>query len=54
MMNWKGYGRKQSWPNLRYFPNIFLEGLRKLQKTSVRIAGLWAEILSQDLLNMKQ
>jgi hypothetical protein len=32
MMNWKGYGTKQSWPNLRYYPNIFLEGLRKLQK----------------------
>jgi hypothetical protein len=28
-MNWKGYGREWSWPNLRYYPGIFLEGLRK-------------------------
>jgi hypothetical protein len=27
-MNWKAYGRKRWWPNLRYFPGIFLEGLR--------------------------
>jgi hypothetical protein len=29
-MNWKGYGRKRSW--LRYYPGIFLEGLRKTAK----------------------
>jgi hypothetical protein len=29
MMNWKGYGRKWSWPSLRYYPSIYLEGLRK-------------------------
>jgi hypothetical protein len=28
-MNWKEYGRKWSKPNLRYYPGIFLEGLRK-------------------------
>jgi hypothetical protein len=26
-MNWKG--RKWLWPNLRYFPELFLEGLNK-------------------------
>jgi hypothetical protein len=26
-MNWKGCGRKWSWPNLRYYPGICLEGL---------------------------
>jgi hypothetical protein len=31
-MNLKGCGRKQSWPNLRYYPGIFLEGLRKTTK----------------------
>jgi hypothetical protein len=31
-MNWKGYGRKQSWPNLRYYPSICLEGPRKTTK----------------------
>jgi hypothetical protein len=43
-MNWKGYGRKQSQPNLRYYPGICLEGLRKTRKTSVRIANLQAKI----------
>jgi hypothetical protein len=31
-MNWKEYGRKQSWPNLRYYPGICLEGLRETMK----------------------
>jgi hypothetical protein len=31
-MNWKGCGRKRSWPNLRYYPGICLEGLRKTTK----------------------
>jgi hypothetical protein len=43
-MNWKGYGRKRSWPNLRQYPGIFLEGLREITKNSVRIGGLQAEI----------
>jgi hypothetical protein len=30
-MNWKGCGRKRSWPNLRYYPGICL-GLRKTTK----------------------
>jgi hypothetical protein len=29
MMNSKGRGRKRSWPNLRYYRGICLEGLRK-------------------------
>jgi hypothetical protein len=28
-MNWKGYGRKRSWANLRYHPDIWLKVLRK-------------------------
>jgi hypothetical protein len=32
MMNWKGGGRKRSWPNFRYNPSICLEGLRKSTK----------------------
>jgi hypothetical protein len=31
-MNWKGCGKKRSWPNLRYYPSICLEGLRKTTK----------------------
>jgi hypothetical protein len=43
-MNWKGYGRKCLWPNLRYYPSIYVKGLRKTTKTSSRIVGLWAKI----------
>jgi hypothetical protein len=32
------------WPNVRYYPKIFLEGLRKHEKTQVRIPILRAEI----------
>jgi hypothetical protein len=28
-MNGKGYVRNRSWPNLRHYPGICLEGLRK-------------------------
>jgi hypothetical protein len=31
-MNWKGCGRKRSWPNLRYYLTICLDGLRKTTK----------------------
>jgi hypothetical protein len=31
-MNWKGCGRKRSWLNLRYYPGICVEGLRKTMK----------------------
>jgi hypothetical protein len=36
--------KKLLWPNLRYCSGIRLEGLRKATKTSIRIAGLWAEV----------
>jgi hypothetical protein len=32
MINWKGFGRKRSWPNLVYLPSIHLEQLRKTTK----------------------
>jgi hypothetical protein len=31
-MKWKGWERKLSWPNLKYYPGICLEGLRKTTK----------------------
>jgi hypothetical protein len=31
-MNWEGCGRKLSWYNLWYYPEIPLEGLRKTTK----------------------
>jgi hypothetical protein len=54
MMNWKDCGRKRSWPNLRHYTGICLEGLRQPRKASVRIAALRAEILRRELLNTKQ
>jgi hypothetical protein len=32
MMNLKGFERKQSWPKLRYYPDICMEELRKTTK----------------------
>jgi hypothetical protein len=32
MMNWKGCGMKWPWSNLKYYPGICLEGLRKTAK----------------------
>jgi hypothetical protein len=32
MMNLKGFGRKPSWPNLRYYPGIRVVRLRKTTK----------------------
>jgi hypothetical protein len=31
-MNYKGYERTRKWHNLRYYPGICLEGLRKTTK----------------------
>jgi hypothetical protein len=39
MITSKRCGRKQSWSNLKYYAGIYLEGLGKPRKPSVRIAG---------------
>jgi hypothetical protein len=40
MLNGEGFGRKWSWPILRYYPGIYLEGLRRTtKKPSISIAG---------------
>jgi hypothetical protein len=49
MMNGKGFGRKLSCPNLRYYAGIHLEVLRKTMIHSISIAGRWAEICTPDL-----
>jgi hypothetical protein len=40
----------RSWPNLNYYPVIYLEGLRNLGNTSVRIAGLSAATFGRSVL----
>jgi hypothetical protein len=36
MSNKLGYGRKQSWPTLRYYPGICVEEMRKTTKLQSR------------------
>jgi Leucine-rich repeat (LRR) protein len=43
-MNCNGCGRKQLWFNLRYYPSICLEGLRKTTETLARTANIQAGI----------
>jgi hypothetical protein len=35
-MNWKGFGRKRTWRNSWYYPDICLEGLRETKKNLSR------------------
>jgi hypothetical protein len=37
-----------------YYPRIYLDGLKKTRKISVRIAGLWTDIWTRDIQNTKQ
>jgi hypothetical protein len=52
-MKWKEYGRKRSWPNLRYHPEICLEKLIK-NMNNLRISGFLADILNRKLPNEKK
>jgi hypothetical protein len=36
-MNWKGYGKNLSWPNCKYYLDIFLERLNKNMKNKIVI-----------------
>jgi hypothetical protein len=38
-INWKRLGRKWSWPNLRYYPINYPEGLRKTMKSLSQATG---------------
>jgi hypothetical protein len=54
MINWKGFGRKQSWPNVKLLSWHLPGGTEENHNTSVRIAGLWAEISTHVLSNTNQ
>jgi hypothetical protein len=30
MINWEKFWKKRQWSNLKYYPGIYLEGLRKM------------------------
>jgi hypothetical protein len=53
-MKWKWRGRKWSRYNLRYYQGIFVEELRKIRKSSVRIVCAPPEIRVGHLANTKQ
>jgi hypothetical protein len=53
-MNWKGCGRKQSSPDLSYYPGICLEELEKDTTTSVKIVGVPTEIRTDRFPNASQ
>jgi hypothetical protein len=46
-MNWKLCGWQWLWPNFRYNPGIFLEGLRKMMAVDVL-----AEITNEQMWNI--
>jgi hypothetical protein len=55
MTNWKGFGRSCRYLILRDYPDIRVEGLRKIMKiNSLRIAVILAKIRAWDLPDTKQ
>jgi hypothetical protein len=52
MINWKGFGRKWTWPNFEVLSRHWTGGNDETTKT-ISIAGFRIEILTQDLLNTK-
>jgi hypothetical protein len=50
----KGYGRKESCPNLKYHPGIYLDSVWETTKNSHRIVGLQDKISVRDIMNTKQ
>jgi hypothetical protein len=52
-MNYIGCGRKQSRLSVRYYSDIFMEGMMK-PTIAVRLVGPQAEIRTLDLQNTKQ
>jgi hypothetical protein len=53
-MNCRGCGRKLSWPDLKYYSDIWLEGLGKAANPDNRITILGTEIKPHVLENGKQ
>jgi hypothetical protein len=52
-MNWKGFGSPRRLI-LKYYPGIFLEGLKKTMTNLQSEQTLRAEILASELQNTKQ
>jgi hypothetical protein len=54
MMKYKEIGRKRVWLNLRYYPGIHRDGLRKTTNNFSQDSGLRAEVSIRDLPNTKE
>jgi len=54
IVNWKGYGRKCLWSDLKYYPVIFLETLGKVLETSVGIFAMSVDIRNELLWSWSQ
>jgi hypothetical protein len=54
-MNWKGNGRKSSWPNFKVISQHVLEGTEENHEiVTVRIVGVSAEIRTEHLPKTKE
>jgi hypothetical protein len=49
IMNWKGFGRRRSWPNSRYFPGFAWRHWGKSLKIAFTIAVASAKIRTENL-----
>jgi hypothetical protein len=54
VMNWKGCGRMQSWPNLRYYSSICLVGRRETTKDLSKDTSVPSKIWTGHLTNWSQ
>jgi hypothetical protein len=50
-MNWKRFGRKRAWSNLKYYIGISLEELRNYTKKSITVFNVPAGIRTEYLPN---
>jgi hypothetical protein len=54
IMKWRGHGKRHSWPNFRYDPNIVFKDLRKPTKCWVGTAGASVEIRIYHMTNISE
>ena len=54
MMNSKGYGRKQSWLDVRYHPRIYLQMLARSIKNNLKIITILVKNQTDHLTSTNQ
>jgi hypothetical protein len=55
IINWKGYERKQTWPDLKHYPSTYLWGdwAKPQKKTPVRILSVLIKIQNRHVSSEK-